>query len=120
MIRNYAENLAKPTAEQYKMDIQQIVPMYMQMAEYSIKSHFILEQIKKLEKVEISDELREETIKEAAENMKMEVAQYKKLYKKQIESEDFTLAVEERVLMDNLEKYSKIVPYPKAEEKKEK
>ena len=113
MAKNYAENMAKPYAEQYKMDVAQLVPMYMQLAEHNIKSHFVLEEIKKQENIEVTQKDKDITIAEAAENMKMDTEQYKKLYKKQVESADFDYSVAERMLMDKLEKYSKIVPYPK-------
>jgi trigger factor len=117
MVKNYAENMAKSAAEQYKMEVTQLIPMYMQAAEFNIKSHFILDEIKKMEDIKITDAEKDKVIADAAENMKMDSEQYKKLYKKQIESEDFIHSLGERKLMDKLEKYSKIVPYPKEEAK---
>ena len=78
-----------------------------------MKLHYILTEIKKIEKIKISDEDKDKIIKEAAENLKMEIEKYKELYKKQIESEDFKYAAEEKKLFELIEKSSKFVPYPK-------
>ena len=115
MIRNYAESMAKNYAESYKMDIDKVIPIYEKIAEHQMKSHYILTEIKKIEKVEITDEDKEKIIKEAAENLKMETGKYKELYKKQIESEDFKYAAEEKKMFELIEKSSKFVPYPKKE-----
>jgi trigger factor len=118
-VRNYAENMAKPYAEQYKMELDKLIPLYEATAEFTMKNHYIMEELKKIEKIEISEEDTEAMISEAAENLKMDVEKYKDMYKKQIESEDFKLALEEKKLMDILEKHSKFVSYPK-EDKAEK
>lgn len=117
MIKNYAENMAKPYVDAYKMELEKILPMYMGMAEYNLKSHFILDELKKIEKVEITAEDKEEIIKEAADNLKMELDKYKEMYKKQIMSDDFIYAAEEKKLLDLLEMKSKFVPYPKEKAK---
>jgi trigger factor len=113
MIKKYAENMAKPYVDAYKMELEKILPMYMGMAEFNLKSHFILDELKKIEKVEITAEDKEEIIKESADNLKMELDKYKEMYKKQIESDDFKYAAEEKKLLDLLEMNSKFVPYPK-------
>ncbi len=113
MIKNYAENMAKPYVDAYKMELEKILPMYMGMAEFNLKSHFILDELKKIEKVEISAQDKEEIIKEAADNLKMELDKYKEMYKKQIISDEFVYAAEEKKLLDMLEMKSKFVPYPK-------
>jgi len=118
MVKGYAENMAKPYAEQYKMELEKLVPMYMQMAEFNVKNHFLLEELKKLEKIEVTDEDKEKIFAEAAANLNMEVDKYKEMYKKQLESEDFKYSAEERKIMEILESNVKFVPFPK--EKKEK
>ena len=120
MIKNYAENMAKPYVDAYKMELKKILPMYMGMAEYNLKSHFILDELKKIEKVEITAEDKDEIIKDAADNLKMELDKYKEMYKKQIESDDFMYAAEEKKLLDLLEMKSKFVPYPKEKAEKTK
>ena len=93
-VKNYAESIAKPYAEAYKMEIDKILPLYEATAEFSLKNHYILEKLKKLENIEISEEDKDAMIAEAAENLKLDVEKYREMYKKQIESEDFKLALE--------------------------
>jgi hypothetical protein len=59
------------------------------------------------------------TIEENAANMNMDVEKYKKMYKKQIDSDDFQAAIKEKKIMKIIEESSKFVPLPKEEEKKE-
>ena len=94
-----------------------MLPYYAQMAEFNMKGHYIMEELKKMENLEISDTDLEETIKEAADNMKMDVEKYKKMYKKQMESEDFKFAVTERKIIDLIKSSAKFVPLPKQQEK---
>ncbi len=115
LINNYAETLAKPYADAYKIDFQKLIPLYAQTAEFNIKSHYILEEIKKTEKVNVSESDKEAMIIEAAKNLKMDMENYKKMYKKQIESEDFKHAIIESKLLKMIEKNSKFIPYPKKE-----
>ncbi len=119
MTKQYAESMAKPAAEAYKIDIEQVLPMYMQMAEFNLKSHYLMEEIKKNIEINISDEEKEELIKTNAENLKLDVEKYKKLYKKQIDSEDFTYSLEEKKVLEHIEKNSKFVPYPTPAEESE-
>ena len=115
MLENYAHSMAKPYAEQYNMEIDQLVPIYMQMAEFNMKSHYILDEYKKSVNLEITDEDKEVIIKEAADNMKIDVAKYKELYAKQIEDEDFTYAAAEKKVIDQIAAASKFVAVPVAE-----
>jgi trigger factor len=115
MVNKYAEQLAQPYAEAYKMEISQMLPYYTQIAEFNMKSHYIMEELKKIENIEVSDADLEETITEAATNMKMDVEEYKKMYKKQTESEDFKFAVVERKIVDIIKESAKFVPLPKEE-----
>jgi FKBP-type peptidyl-prolyl cis-trans isomerase (trigger factor) len=91
--------------------------LYAQTAEFNIKSHYILEEIKKTEKVNVSESDKETMIIEAAKNLKMDMENYKKMYKKQIESEDFKHAIIESKLLKMIEENSKFIPYPKKENK---
>ncbi len=118
MSKNYAEQMAKNYAESYKMDINKVISIYEKMAEHQLKSHYILTEIKQIEKIEITDFDKEKIIKEAAENLKMEIDKYKELYKKQIESEDFKYAAEEKKLFELIKKSSKFIPYLKKDEEK--
>lgn len=118
LIKKQAEDMVKPYAEKNKIDINKMIPVYMSIAEYKLKQYFIMEELKKIEKIQVTDEDKEEIIEELAGNLKMEVDKYKEMYKKQIENEEFKYLLEERKIMKFLKENSKIVPYPK--EKKEK
>lgn len=102
MLENYAQSMAKPYAEQYNMELEQLVPIYMHMAEFNMKSHYILDEYKKAVKLEVTEEDKEVIINEAAENMKIEPAKYKELYAKQIEDEDFVYAATEKKAIEQL------------------
>ncbi len=115
LINKYAETLAKSYADAYKIDVQKLIPLYAQTAEFNIKSHYVLEEIKKTEKVNVSESDKEAMIIEAAKNLKMDMENYKKMYKKQIESEDFEQAIIESKLLKMIEENSKFIPYPKKE-----
>jgi trigger factor len=119
MVKYYAEQLAKPYAEAYKIDIEKIAPIYQQNAENDLKSHLIMQKIIEIENPEVTEKDMEITIEENAANMNMDVEKYKKMYKKQIESDDFQAAIKEKKIIKIIEESSKFVPLPKEEEKKE-
>jgi len=118
VVKQVAENMAKPYAESYKMELSQMTQMYMGVAEFNLKGHYIIDEIKKIEDVKVTDEEKEDIIKKAAKNLKMEVDKYKKMYKKQIESEDFLYAAEEDKVIDIIMNSSKFIPLPKEKENK--
>lgn len=120
IVKQVAENMAKPYAESYKMELEQMTQMYMGVAEFNLKGHYLIDEIKKIEEIKISDAEKEEIIKKAAENIKMDLNKYKKMYKKQIESNDFTYAAEEDKVIDIIKNSSKFVPLPKENNKKNK
>jgi len=117
IVMQVAENMAKPYAEQYKMELAQMTQMYMSVADFNLKGHYLIEEIKKLEKIKITDEEKEDIIKTAAANVDMELDKYKKVYKKQLESSDFTYAAEEDKIIELIKKSSKFVALPKEEKK---
>lgn len=117
IVKQVAENMAKPYAEQYKMELDQMTNMYMGVAEFNLKGHYLVEEIKKIEKINISDDEKEALIIKAAENVKMDIDKYKKMYKNQIESSDFTYAAEEDKVIELITKSSKFVALPKENEK---
>ena len=117
IVKQVAENMAKPYAEQYKMELDQMTNMYMGVAEFNLKGHYLVEEIKKIEKINISDYEKEALIIKAAENVKMDIDKYKKMYKNQIESSDFTYAAEEDKVIELITKSSKFVALPKENEK---
>ena len=117
IVKQVAENMAKPYAEAYKMELDQMTQMYMSVAEFNLKGHYLIDEIKKLEDINISDEEKEIIIKEAAENVKMDIEKYKKMYKKQIESSDFTYAAEEDKVIEIIKESSRFVALPKESKK---
>jgi len=117
IVKQVAENMAKPYAEAYKMELDQMTQMYMSVAEFNLKGHYLIDEIKKIEEIKISDEEKEIIIKEAAENVKMDIEKYKKMYKKQIESSDFTYAAEEDKVIEIIKESSRFVALPKESKK---
>lgn len=117
IVKQVAENMAKPYAEQYKMELNQMTEMYMSVAEFNLKGHYLMDEIKKAEEIKISTEEKEDIILEAAENLKMDIEKYKKMYKNQIESSDFTYAAEEDKIIELITKSSKFVALPKENKK---
>ncbi len=117
IVKQVAENMAKPYAEAYKMELDQMTQMYMGVAEFNLKGHYLVEEIKKIEEIKISNEEKEEIIVKAAENVKMDIEKYKKMYKNQIESSDFTYAAEEEKVIELIKKSSKFIALPKESKK---
>lgn len=117
IVKQVAENMAKPYAEAYKMELDQMTQMYMGVAEFNLKGHYLVEEIKKIEEIKISNEEKEEIILKAAENVKMDIEKYKKMYKNQIESSDFIYAAEEDKVIELINKSSKFVALPKESKK---
>ncbi|MDA3812817.1 MAG: hypothetical protein PF570_01055, partial [Candidatus Cloacimonetes bacterium] len=120
IVKQVAENMAKPYAEAYKMELDQMTQMYMGVAEFNLKGHYLVEEIKKIEKIRIPNEEKEEIIKQAAESVKMDVEKYKKMYKNQIESSDLTYAAEEDKVIELIKESSKFVALPKENKKPDK
>ncbi|MEA2097122.1 MAG: trigger factor [Candidatus Cloacimonadota bacterium] len=118
IVKQVAENMAKPYAETYKMELDQITNMYIGVAEFNLKGHYLIEEIKKIEEIKISNDEKENIIIKAAENVKMDIEKYKKMYKNQIENNDFIYAAEEDKVIELIKKSSKFVALPK-ENKKE-
>jgi len=117
ILKQVAENMAKPYAEAYKMELAQMAEMYMGVAEFNLKSHYLVEEIKKIEEIKISNDEKEEIIKQAAKNTEMDVEKYKKIYKNQIESSDFTYAAEEDKVIELIKESSKFIALPKENKK---
>ncbi len=117
IVKQVAENMAKPYAETYKMELEQMTQMYMSVAEFNLKGHYLVEEIKKIEEIKISNDEKEDIIKKAAENVKMDIEKYKKMYKNQIENNDFIYAAEEDKVIELIKKSSKFVALPKENKK---
>ena len=110
--------MAKSYSKSGQDDIEKILPIFQEIAEHNLKGTYLIQEILKKENIEVTDEDKENVIKEAAENLNMDVEKYKKMYKKQIESEEFLFQIKENKLFEIIEKSSTFVPYPKKEEEK--
>jgi len=117
IVKQVAENMAKPYAETYKMELDQLAGMYMSVAEFNLKGHYLMDEIKKIEEIKISNEEKEDIIKTAADKLKMDIEKYKKIYKNQIESNDFTYEAEEDKIIELITKNSEFVALPKETKK---
>lgn len=115
IVNQYATEMAKPYVQQYKMKPEDVVPMLKDRAAASLKLMMIIDKIKKLEDIKVTDEDVEEEIKKSAEKMDMEIDKYKELYKKQTESNEFKMNIEENKIIELIENSSEFVPYPKQE-----
>ena len=116
LIDKYAEDMAKPYAEAYKMDVEKLIPMYKSLAEFNMKSHYLIEELKKVENINITDEDKEALIAEDAKNANMDLEKFKEVNKSQIESKDFKYIAEEKKLFDLIKKTAKYVALPEKEE----
>jgi len=112
MIENYAKSIAEPQAKQYKMDVEQLIPIFRVMAEHNMKGYYLMDALIKQENIQVTDEERDAAIKEAAANLQIDEEKYRELYKKQIESEDFNRAIKEKKLLDFIAENNTFVPYP--------
>ena len=115
IIHKHAEDLVRDQVRGDQSKLAEFAEIYHSIAEMDLKKYFILHEIRKLEKIEISEEDKEAVIVEAASHLKIDVDKYKEMFKKQIESEDFVSSIEERKIYEILEQNSKIVPFPKEE-----
>lgn len=117
-IEKYAASMLKSQKQQINADTQQMMEFYKILAEHDLKAHYLIQEIIKKENIEVTEEDKEEIIKEAAENLKIEPEKYKQLYKNYIESKDFEDSVKTRKAYKLIEESAEFVPLPKKEETK--
>jgi len=120
LIDNYAEEMMKKYTQQQKnLNAEALAPMkniYKSYAENEIRIYYVMNKLKELEKVEVSDEEIENEIKGSAEKMGMDVEKYKELYKKQINKEE----IKENLISDKIIKnIEKTVDFRKPKKQKE-
>lgn len=113
LIKKYAEDMAKPYAEAYKMEVEKLLPMYEQLADFNMKSHYMIEEIKKLENIKFTETDKEALIESEAKIAEMDVEKYKEMNKSKIESKDFLYIAEEEKVMEIIRESSKLVAPPK-------
>ena len=112
--------MAKPYAEAYKMEIEQLLPMYTQLAEFNMKSHYLMEELKKVCNIKFTDEDKTNYIAENAKISDMEIEKYEEINKSKLESSDFIYMLEEDKMIDLIKETATFVPYPKEETQEEK
>jgi len=121
MIDNYAEEMMKQyNKNQQGMNpesFQQMKNIYKSYAENELRVYYVMNKLRELEKVEVTDEEIEQDIKQAAEKMNMEVEKYKELYKKQINKEDIKESLINDRIIKNIER---TVDFKKPKKKPEK
>jgi len=107
-VDNYAEDMMKKYTQQQKnLNAETLAPMkkiYKSYAENEIRIYYVMNRLKELEKVEVSDEEIENEIKSSAEKMGMDVEKYKELYKKQIDKEEIKESLISDKIIKNIER----------------
>jgi trigger factor len=120
IVHKYAEDMAKPYAEAYKMEIDQLLPMYEQLADFNMKSHYLINEIKQLEDIKFTEDDREKLIAAEAAKAGEELEKYKELNKSKLESQDFLYIAEEEKVLDLIKESSKFVEVPQEKTEEEK
>ncbi|OPX25472.1 MAG: trigger factor [Candidatus Cloacimonas sp. 4484_140] len=119
-VDNYAEDMMKKYTQQQKnLNAETLAPMkkiYKSYAENEIRIYYVMNRLKELEKVEVSDEEIENEIKSSAEKMGMDVEKYKELYKKQIDKEEIKESLISDKIIKNIER---TVDFKKPKKQKE-
>ncbi|HHI87825.1 MAG TPA: trigger factor, partial [Candidatus Cloacimonetes bacterium] len=109
----------KYTQQQKNLNAETLAPMkkiYKSYAENEIRIYYVMNRLKELEKVEVSDEEIENEIKSSAEKMGMDVEKYKELYKKQIDKEEIKESLISDKIIKNIER---TVDFKKPKKQKE-
>ncbi len=118
IVVNRANEMAKPLAEAYKLEVSKIAPSYYQMAETQIKRIYILNDLteKMNIKVEEYPEVKDNLIKSFAEESNLTPEEFIEKNEKYLKSEDFLYSLKSQIVLHLIEKSSKFVE-PKVEEK---
>ena len=78
--------------------------VYKSYAENEIRIYYVMNKLKELEKVDVTDEEVENEIKLSAAKMGMDIEKYKELYKKQINKEEINENLVSDKIMKNIER----------------
>lgn len=121
IVVNRANEMAKPLADAYKLDVQKIAPSYYQMAETQIKRIYILNDLTEKMNINIDEypEIKDELIKSFAEESNLSVEEFISKNEKYLTSDDFKYSLKSQIAMHLIEKSSKFVE-PKVEEENKK
>ncbi len=118
-VENYAYQMSESMAKQYNMPVEQIAPAYIPVAERSVREYYIVDKLKQMLDIDVTDDDKSAMIDELAESMNLKPEEYRERYQKQIDSDDFRDAIVRKKIMQTVKDSSKIVPVPKREENAE-
>ncbi len=90
-------------------NIEKIKKVYKKYAENEFHVYYVLEKLRELEKIEVNDDEIDNEIKKAANSMNMDIEQYKKLYKKQINWDTIKVDLINEKILKNIENTVKFV-----------
>ncbi|MBN2016533.1 MAG: trigger factor [Candidatus Cloacimonetes bacterium] len=123
-VDNYAEEMIKNYTKQQKNlnaeAMGQMKNIYKSYAENEIRVYYVMNKLKELEKVEVTDDEIENEIKLAAQRMGMDIDKYKELYKKQINKEEIKDHIISDKVIKSIEKTVEFVKPKKEKPKQEK
>ena len=105
---NQSENRNHPPADGQE-NIEKIKKVYKKYAENEFRVYYVLEKLRELEKIEVNDDEIDNEIKKVANSMNMDIEQYKKLYKKQIDRDAIKIDLINEKILKNIEKTVKFV-----------
>ncbi len=114
LVENYAMNMAKPMAQQYNIPVEQLLEGYKKLAEMEIKKYYIIDELKKVETFEITEDDKKDMIDELSANMNMTAEEYSEKYKSFVGTPDFEEAIKEKKLYKLIEESSTFVKLPEA------
>ncbi|MBC8526212.1 MAG: trigger factor [Candidatus Cloacimonetes bacterium] len=89
------KNISQENLEKMKM-------IYRKNAVKELKIFYILQKLREIENVEVSDKEIENEIKKSAERLSMDVDKYKKLYEKQINKEEIKISIMNDKILKNI------------------
>jgi len=113
---SFIERVAQKTIEAAKeikdKNKPEVKTIYNLIAERNLKSHYLIQKIIEKENIEVTEQDKEEIIKEAAKNLNIKIDEYKKLYKNYLESDDFVDSIKIKKAFKIIEDSAKFVPLP--------
>ncbi len=118
-VENYAYQMSESMAKQYNMPVEQIAPAYIPVAERNVREYYIVDKLKQMLEIDVTDDDKAAMIDELAVSMNLKPEEYRERYQKQIDSDDFRDAIVRKKIMQKVKEGSKIVPVPKKEENAE-
>jgi trigger factor len=84
-------------------DYQKLKQIYGQYTENELKVYYVLEKLREIEKIEVSDKEVDEEIMKSAKKMNMDVEKYKELYKNQLDRETIKISLANEKILKNIE-----------------